>query len=222
MIERPDNLTDLVFAAIRDWIVNASLPPGSSVSEATLARELNVSKTPVREALLKLRRIGLVEPTSRGLRVTLSSAQSVRDAFEYRAVLESGAATYAAEHATGDQLDSIQYWAVESLASARDGDQDGFRRADHQFHMAVADASGNEFMRSAIEDAFILTVALRQRDVSLVRDFIPDALEHIEIADALRARNATASSLLLSSHAIRIMDQLLSAMAEPDAAVRSR
>lgn len=140
MIERPDNLTDLVFAAVRDWIVDATLPPGSSVSEATLAKELDVSKTPVREALLRLRRIGLVEPTTRGLRVTLPSIDSVRHAFEYRAVLESGAATYVAAHATGKQLETIEHWAAESLRCARNGDQPGFRHTDHQFHVTVADA----------------------------------------------------------------------------------
>lgn len=217
MIERPDNLTDLVFAAIRDRIVDASLPPGCSVSEATLAKDLSVSKTPVREALLRLRRIGLVEPTSRGLRVTLPSVRSVRHAFEYRAVLESGAAPYAARHATGEQLDTIGHWATESLTCARDGDQAGFRRTDHCFHVAVADASGNEFMRSSIEDAFVLTVALRQRDVSLVRDFVPDALEHLEIAAALRARDGASASTLLTTHALRILDQLLDAMTARDA-----
>ncbi|MFI5953900.1 GntR family transcriptional regulator [Cryptosporangium sp. NPDC051539] len=219
MIERPDNLTDLVFAAIRDRIVEASLPPGSSVSEATLAKELTVSKTPVREALLRLRRIGLVEPTSRGLRVTLPSVRTVRHAFEYRAVLESGAATYAAGHASGEQLEAIVRWASESLGCARAGDPADFRQTDHRFHLAVADASGNEFLRSAIEDAFVLTMALRRRDVSLVRDFVPDALEHLEIADALRTRNSAAASALVAGHALRILDQLLDAMAKPGAVV---
>ncbi|PSM39021.1 GntR family transcriptional regulator [Streptomyces dioscori] len=219
MIQRPDNLTDLVFAEIRDRIVNASLPPGSPVSEATLARELMVSKTPVREALLRMRRIGLVEPTPRGLRVTLASARSVREAFEYRAVLESDAATYASRHATGEQLEVIARWAAESLDCARGGDPSGFRRADQEFHVAVANASGNGCMRSAVEDAFVLTVALRRRDVGLVRDLVPDALEHLEIADALCERNSTAASTLLSGHALRIMDQLLDAMAQSAAVV---
>ncbi|MDH6554444.1 DNA-binding GntR family transcriptional regulator [Streptomyces sp. SAI-133] len=219
MIERPDNLTDLVFAAIRDRIVSASLPPGSSVSEATLAKELTVSKTPVREALLRMRRIGLVEPTSRGLRVTLASARSVREAFEYRAVLEADAAVYASHHATIEQLEAIANWAARTVDCARSGDSAGFRQADQEFHVAVANASGNEYMRAAIEDAFVLTVALRQRDVSLVRDLVPDALEHLEIAHALRGRDSAAASALLSGHALRIMDQLLDAMTQHDVAV---
>lgn len=222
MIERPDNLTDLVFAAIRDRIVDATLPPGDSVSEATLAKDLSVSKTPVREALLRLRRIGLVEPTSRGLRVTLPSARSVRHAFEYRAVLESGAGQHAVRHATAEQLERIDHWASCSLTSARDEDATEFREADHQFHLAVADASGNQYLRPAIDDAFVLTLALRQRDVRLVRDLVPDALEHLQIAAALRDRDAASASAQLSSHVIRIMDQLLGAMAATDAVVGVR
>jgi len=212
VIERPDNLTELVFAAIRDRIVDSSLSPGSSVSEAMLSTELHVSKTPVREALLRLRQIGLVEPTTRGLRVTLPSANSVRNAFEYRAALEAGAGRYAAMRATREQLDAIAHWADESLTSAKDGEPGGFRRMDFHFHLAVANASGNDYLRASIEDAFVLTLALRQRDVALVRDFVPDALEHIEISDALRARDGSAAGALLSAHALRILDQLLDAM----------
>lgn len=222
MIERPDNLTDLVFAAIRNRIVDSSLPPGSSVSEATLAKELSVSKTPVREALLRLRRIGLVEPTSRGLRVTLPSDRSVRHAFEYRAALEAGAAPYAAREASIEQLDTVARCAAESLTCARENDRPAFGQIDHRFHVAIAAASGNEFMESSIEDAFVLTVALRQRDVVLDRDFVPDALEHLEISEALRDRDGAAASSLLAKHALRIMDQLLVAMTTSDIPVTAR
>jgi DNA-binding GntR family transcriptional regulator len=219
VIERPDNLTDLVFAAIRDRIVDSSLSPGSSVSEATLSKELLVSKTPVREALLRLRQIGLVEPTTRGLRVTLPSADSVRNAFEYRAALETGSGTYAAARATREQLDTIAHWATQSLISAEDGEPGDFRRTDFQFHLAVADASENTYLRAAIEDAFVLTLALRQRDVALVRDFVPDALEHVEISDALRARDGAKAGALLSAHVLRILDQLLDAMTPAESLV---
>lgn len=211
MIERPDNLTDLVFTAIRDRIVDSSLSPGSPVSEAMLSKELHVSKTPVREALLRLRRIGLVEPTTRGLRVTLPSARTVRNAFEYRASLEDGSGRYAAARASAEQLDAIARWAAESL-TAQEGEPGDFWRLDFQFHLEVAAASGNDYMRSAVEDAFVLTLALRQRDVALVRDFVPDALEHIEIANALRDGDGPAAGSLLSAHVLRILDQLIQAM----------
>jgi DNA-binding GntR family transcriptional regulator len=61
LTEKPESLTQLVYQALRDAIISKRLPPGERVSEASLARQLRVSKTPVREALLRLHAIGLVE-----------------------------------------------------------------------------------------------------------------------------------------------------------------
>lgn len=62
---KPESLADVVYETIREAIINRVIPPGSRLTEAALADQLNVSKTPVREALLKLRQIGLVEPSGR-------------------------------------------------------------------------------------------------------------------------------------------------------------
>ena len=59
---RNENLSHLVYESIRDAIINRSLPPGARLTETKLAEELNVSKTPVREALVKLREVGLIDP----------------------------------------------------------------------------------------------------------------------------------------------------------------
>ena len=59
---RPESLSDVVYETIRDAIVHRTIPPGARVTETGLAKQLDVSKTPVREALLKLREIGLIEP----------------------------------------------------------------------------------------------------------------------------------------------------------------
>ncbi|WP_432825543.1 GntR family transcriptional regulator [Dactylosporangium sp. CA-092794] len=211
LVARPDNLTSLVFAAIRDKIVDASLPPGSSVSEATLAAQLNVSKTPVREALLRLRHIGLVEPTSRGLRVIEPSVKLIRDAFEFRADVEAIAGRYAAARSGVDAREEIERAAQASLDAAHEGRTDGFLASDRHFHMAVAGAAGNDVLAQTAENSFVLTQALRQRDVALERDFVPDAEEHVGIADAIRGGDQQLASARLAEHILRIMAQLLDA-----------
>ncbi|GAA1865888.1 GntR family transcriptional regulator [Pseudonocardia ailaonensis] len=211
MIERPDNLTDLVSAAIRQRLVDASLPPGSSVSEAMLSKDLQVSKTPVREALLQLRHIGLVEPTGRGLRVVVPTARTIRDAFEVRAGLEAAAARHAADRATSEQKDRILELAEASHAVA--GDSEAFREADTAFHLAIASSSGNAMLHKAVEDSVVLTQVLRQRDVHLERDLRPDGREHVGIARALRSSDGATAAERLSGHTLRIMDQLLQAFA---------
>lgn len=211
MIERPENLTDLVFAAIRRRLVEASLPPGSSVSEAMLSKDLQVSKTPVREALLQLRHIGLVETTGRGLRVVVPTARIIRDAFEMRAGLEATAARHAAERATREQKAELVELA---RASAEVADAEAFREADTAFHLAIATAADNAMLHRAVEDAIVLTQVLRQRDVHLERDFGPDAKEHVSIARALKSGDGATAADRLSGHILRIMEQLLLAFAE--------
>ncbi|MDQ7905230.1 GntR family transcriptional regulator [Phytohabitans sp. ZYX-F-186] len=212
MIERPDNLTDLVFAAIRRRLVEASLPPGSSVSEAMLSKDLQVSKTPVREALLQLRHIGLVESTGRGLRVVVPTARIIRDAFEMRAGLEAAAARYAAARATREQKAELVRLAQASVEVA--DDFEAFREADTTFHLAIAAAADNAMLHKAVGDAVVLTQVLRQRDVHLVRDFGPDGKEHASIARALKSGDGATAADRLSGHILRIMEQLLQAFAQ--------
>lgn len=211
MIQRPDNLTELVLAAIRQRLIESSLPPGSGVSEAMLSKDLSVSKTPVREALVRLRQIGLVEPTTRGLRVVVPTARGIRDAFEMRAGLEAVAARYAATRATKEQKMLVLELAQRSVDLAHVFDD--FRKTDQEFHMAIAEASGNELLSNAIEDSLVLTQVLRQRDIQMDRDFVPDGKEHVSIARAIKAGDANAAAERLSGHTLRIMEQLLEAFA---------
>ncbi|WP_236792206.1 GntR family transcriptional regulator [Amycolatopsis sp. GM8] len=206
---RPENLTTRVFTAIRDRIVDSSLPPGSAVSEAMLASQLQVSKTPVREALLRLRHIGLVESTSRRLRVVQPSAARIRDAFEFRCGIERMAARYAAGRATPEQLGRIVDLAGASLAAATEGRVADFLRYDFDFHLAVAEATGNEVLLQAVENAVVLTSTLRRRDVRVDRDFVRDADEHVGIAELIAARSQDRSAGKLADHIDRIMLNVL-------------
>jgi DNA-binding GntR family transcriptional regulator len=102
---RPDSLTDAVYEAIRRGIIDRRLAPGNPVTEAALAEQLGVSKTPVREALLRLKDIGVIEPNGRrGGRVVQLSELSVRRAYEVRDALEPYAAGRAAERAEANQV----------------------------------------------------------------------------------------------------------------------
>lgn len=210
---RPDNLASMVYVQIRDRIIDATLPPGSSISEATLAAQLKVSKTPVREALLRLRQIGLVEPTSRSLRVIEPSARMIRDAFELRADLEASAGRYAAERRDDAARDEINAAADDSLLAARDDRSVDFLAHDRRFHMAVTSAAGNDVLAQTMENVFSLTQALRQRDVVLEREFVTDAEEHVAIAEAIRDGDRELAADRSAEHIRRIMGQLLAAYA---------
>src|SRR5438876_726400 len=166
LTEKPESLTQIVYQTLRDAIISKRLPPGQRVSEASLARQLRVSKTPVREALLRLQAIGLVEADGgRGGRIVRPSAELIRHTYEVRGSLESLAARLAAARASPAQRSQLAELAAASLGAAQGQDLDGFRRHDEEFHDLLAAAAANPYLSRLIGNAYTLSAAARQRDV---------------------------------------------------------
>lgn len=211
---RPDNLSEMTFEQIRDGIVRRQLPPGSRVSEQKIAAQLQVSKTPVREALLRLRHAGLVEPVERGLCVVKPSDRAIRDAYEVRAGLEHTSAQLAATRATAEQAENLLAIATKSQAAAQTGDTSEFRRTDRDFHLAVANAAGNARLAVAIEESLTLTSVLRERDVPPTGDSVECAGEHVKVAEAIGAGLVYPASERMADHVRHVMTIVLAARTE--------
>jgi DNA-binding GntR family transcriptional regulator len=209
---KPESLAQMVYASIRKAIVSKTLMPGTVVSEASVARRLAVSKTPVREALLRLQSVGLVEPDAgRGLRIVMPSEDAIRDAYEVRQVLEAGLCQAAASRGTAAQREAITSAARGSLESAEKGDIEGFRDWDHNFHKAIAQAAGNPRLAQLAEDAMALASVLRERDVPGVQDAIRCAHQHLEIADAIVHGQPHVAADAAQRHTQDVADMVLSA-----------
>ena len=215
LTEKPESLTQLVYQALRDAIISKRLPPGERVSEASLARQLRVSKTPVREALLRLHAIGLVEADGgRGGRIVRPSAELIRHTYEVRGSLESLAARLAAERATPAQRRQLLELAAASLAAAQDQDLDGFRRHDEAFHDVLAAASANSYLARLIDNAYTLTAAARQRDVPRAGDSTDCATGHIRIAEAIAGGDAASATAEAAAHVEMVGRLVLQAFLE--------
>jgi DNA-binding GntR family transcriptional regulator len=208
---RAENLTAVVFEAIRDGIVDKVLTPGARISEAKVASQLNVSKTPVREALLRLRHIGLVENAEQGLRVIRPSVKAIRDAYEFRAGIERTAAQYAAHRATTEEHERILLLAHTSLEHAQAQDGASFRRYDLEFHQAIADCARNVVLQQAVQDSLVLASALRQRDVPASGDSVNCAQEHMRVAQAIRVGDAETAAREAADHIHHVMAIVLAA-----------
>ncbi len=206
---RPQSLTEIVFDRIRDAITSQTLTPGTRVSESMLSDMLNVSKTPVREALLRLCHIGLVEPTARGLRVVMPNSEIIRDAYELRSSLEAAAARTAAERADNNQRKSIVHAAKLSLESARSGDADGFREWDTTFHAVVAGATGNRLLEKSITESLVLAFTLRSRDVPTPDDSVHCGRQHVDVAKAIEAGYGDLAAQLMFDHICEVMSFVL-------------
>jgi DNA-binding GntR family transcriptional regulator len=212
---KPESLTDVVYETIREAIITRAIAPGARLTEAALAAQLNVSKTPVREALLKLRQIGLVETSGRrGGRVTLPSRRSIQHAYEARRGLESFAAEIVAERGSAQDIKLIGDAASRCLAAAEAGDFAGFRHWDVQFHEKIGEATGNPRLCELLTDSFAVVMALRRRDVPRAEGSVACARAHLQIAKAIRRHDPGAAGKAMREHVHQVEGYVLASLDE--------
>ncbi|MCB8840475.1 GntR family transcriptional regulator [Aurantimonas sp. VKM B-3413] len=172
-LERPQSLFELALDGIRGAIIDGTIQLGEHLSELRISEWLGVSKTPVREALQELRREGLVRigPKS-GTVVFLPDETELREIFDYRAMLELGAARRMFERnraeATADMAKIVRQMH-EALGRQ---DHAGYRKLDSRFHNTIIAASGNSLIVEAYAPLTAKVDALRNRgleDLDVVR-----------------------------------------------------
>lgn len=212
---RPESLTRTVYETIRAAIVDRSLPPGTHVTEAKLAAQLNVSKTPVREALQELRQAGLIEDWGRrGGRVISPSREMILHIAQTREANDVFLARAAAENATKEAREQIALTAARSHDAAIKADSDEFDRWNLAFHLALAEAVGNPFLIRSVRDMLTLGAAVRLRDFPRGSPIVALAEDHIRIADAIARGNPDVAGLEASAHIKRSVTYNLAAFSE--------
>jgi GntR family transcriptional regulator, rspAB operon transcriptional repressor len=133
-----------VYATLRDAIIRAELPPGRKLSENELATWLGVSRTPIREALVRLRDERLVAIVPQlGTFVSYISPQAVSDAHFIREALECAAIRETAIVATEDDIASLEENLRAQERADERGDFDAFYVLDEEFHRVLCDLSGH-------------------------------------------------------------------------------
>lgn len=179
-IERPKSLTDIAVERIRAAIVEGKLDLGGQISEAALALELGISKTPVREALLRLRADGLVDiHPQRGTFVFRVGADDVVQICRFREILEPAAL---AEGLAADREGLIA--ALEDnlramKAAQRASDARALPELDAEFHGIIMQRAHNSYLRDAYR--------LIEHKIHALRWRLPADNEHIEHCQANHA-----------------------------------
>jgi DNA-binding GntR family transcriptional regulator len=149
-LSRPQSLTDLAVERIRTAIVEGRLAFGEQISESALAARLGISKTPVREALLRLKLDGLVEiHPQRGTFVFRLDQTAVAEICRYRELVESEALAEAMAHNRSTLVARLDA-NVRQMADAHStGELRRLPVLDAEFHRAIVDACGNAHLRAA-------------------------------------------------------------------------
>jgi DNA-binding GntR family transcriptional regulator len=152
MSHRPERLIDAVRMQLQAAILAGELAPGQQLSVPELARQLDVSRGLVREAVLQLVADGLaVERPRRGVVVMTIGADEMRQIHEIREALEGQAARLCAQHATRDLIEQLRQALSDQRSAMSRGDAGGYAHTDAHFHSLIALHCGNAMLASLIE-----------------------------------------------------------------------
>jgi len=190
LIDAPEaarSQSEAAYMRIRDRIVSLDMAPGSVVNEARLREELDIGRTPIREALQRLALENLVKSIPhRGTFVTDVNITDLARITEVRVVLEAHAARLAAERLAGQDRVAIQ----ELLAVLEGGgatDQRQLMRLDQQIHRQIYRAARNSFLESTLERYFNLSLRLWYLVVDQEVRLREAVAEHVELLRSVLA-----------------------------------
>ncbi|MEU5507414.1 GntR family transcriptional regulator [Streptomyces fungicidicus] len=182
------HLRDQVADALRAALIAGELRPGVVYSAPTLAAELGVSATPVREAMLDLAREGLVEAVrNKGFRVTEMTEQDLDEFTEIRTLIEVPTVGRVAATAAVEQLESLRPLAQRIVTAAQEHDVLKYLEADHRFHLELLALAGNRHLVEVVSDLRKRSRLFGLGSLNETGRLVASAQEHVELLDLMVA-----------------------------------
>jgi DNA-binding GntR family transcriptional regulator len=212
-------LSQQAYEDIKQKIVSLELPPGSVIDEGSLQDELDLGRTPIREALKRLSLEKLVNIVPRrGMFVSEIGITDLQQLFELRVMLESLAARFAAQRGNHEQWHRMEL-ALNDLPWSDLPTEDEALMAnealitiDKACHEIVYEAANNEFLQDTLITHYALSLRLWYFFLADIGDMRQAILEHKRILKALKARDAESASQLMKSHIQAFQEEIQSVM----------
>lgn len=194
-------LKERVYEELRDDIISCKIAPGTEIREADLATRFEVSKSPVRDALIRLEREGLVITMPRqGYRVSPVSISDMLDMFHLRAALERANIERIIRYASDEELAQLDVFKVFNPEEWKGG----FVAYNKAFHRRLAELGKNPRMRDQLLDLIDLMERAVQMSVSNFDHGEPQGLiqEHLEIINTIQSRSVKAAQKISEKHVL--------------------
>lgn len=204
MLTPPDKRLALqAYEQVLDLIMSRRIAPGTLLQERRLADHLQMSRTPVRDALLMLEGEGLlVRQGSRGLQVKSMNVEDFIENLSIRKLLEPEAARLAAGRVADEHLASLRDRLQALIRQAEAGggapERSDVRRIDEELHSAISDAAGNRQMAAIIRTLRLQTQFFDLRSVP--ERFEATCREHLMIVEALRGDRPEEAANAMRTH----------------------
>ncbi len=195
------NAREAAFEKIKEAIIKGHFKPGEKLVEQTLAQEMGVSRTPVREAIRRLEAEGFVVSIPRkGVVVSRADKEEIVQLYSIRAELEGLAARWAIENADEDDIRKLDEAISRMEETAASGDLDGVVQSNALFHDAIAQASKSRILCTLLKTLQDNIQRFRFRSLHLPGRPEAALAEHKEIVAAIKEKKAEEADRLLKEH----------------------
>jgi GntR family transcriptional regulator, gluconate operon transcriptional repressor len=208
-------LADRTAEILRERILAGEFVSGDRLVEAQIAKQLGISRGPLREALKQLAADGLVrDEPRRGTFVTTPTMEDVRDAYDLRVAIEGKAARLVIANRDRAALDALRRAADGVAAAAEAADLRKLVQADYEFHQTLCRVSGNRRLLDAfVRNASVLRILLRLEEEQFYRSYDEVAEQHRELLAAVEVGDASQAEAMFTEHLESARDRLMQHLA---------
>lgn len=208
-IIKTGSLADYVFETLENEILSGKYPKGDILTELSISKRLNVSRTPVREAIRRLQQENLVKEAGKGVKVVGISRDDLEDIFEIRSRIEGLAARKCAEKITDQQIDELlEIVELQEFYTSK-GIADSIKNIDTEFHKKIYEVCGSEVYSSMLLDLHKKIQKFRKISVQDTNRATKAHLEHKEIFNAIKSRDGELAEKITVNHIINAKNNIL-------------
>lgn len=207
------SLSKIAYERIKKKIVSLELPPGAVIDEVVLQAELDLGRTPIREALRRLSLEKLVDIVPRrGMFVTDIGVTDLLRVCEVRVEMEGLAARLAVQRGKPEHWQAMELLLEDVLAEGITASYDVLIGIDQKCHEIVYTAAGNQFLEDTLITMYALSLRLWYYALSMVGDMRGAILEHAAILEAFKSGDAELAERLSKAHVKNFQDEIQAIM----------
>lgn len=209
MIHRTISLADQIFERLETDILSGVYPRGSVLTEISLSEDLEVSRTPIREAVRRLEQEHLVESSSKGVKVLSITFEDAMVIYDIRYQTEGLAAKSCAENITDEQLLEMKELLDLQEFYIKKGDSEKVKNIDNQFHSMIYQFAGSHIYADTLIPLHKKTQKYRKAAVTSSGKATDSHLEHCHIYEAIAARNPDGAEQAMKDHVQKARERII-------------
>ena len=203
-------LSKKVYRIIKSGIINGSLKPGSKLLEVKIAKQMGISRTPIREALRELAAKGFVKTIpNQGIIVSSDSAEDIREVMQIRGVLEGLAARLAAILINEEEISKLENLLKEMDKFTRENNPLAFSEIDAEFHNVIVNICGNKRLIQMRKNITEQAHRYRIKSLNISGRLKYSIEEHREIVEALKKKDPKKADKFSQNHIENTLKNIL-------------